>query len=149
MADLDAARTLPDRMREKTMHSTMRAMTLTELMGRRVAANPDGTYFTLFNQPVTYGQLWEMSHRYAGGLAKAGISQGDKVCLVYPTCAEFFYTFFGALRLGAIPVPLYPTMTPEGMANIFINSEAVAVVSIDWFKSGVEEERAAATNARH
>ena len=124
-------------------------MTLTELMGRQAQANPDGTYFTLFGQPVTYGQLWELSHRYAGGLAKAGITQGDKVCLVYPTCAEFFFTFFGALRLGAIPVPLYPTMSPEGMANVFRNSEAKVVVSIDWFRSGVEEAQAAAANVRH
>ncbi len=124
-------------------------MTLTELMGRQAQANPDGTYFTLFGQPLTYGRLWELSHRHAGGLAKAGIGEGDKVCLVYPTCAEFFYTFFGALRLGAIPVPLYPNMSPEGMANIFRNSEAKVVVSIDWFRSGVEEARAAAANVRH
>ena len=36
------------------------------------------------------------------------------MCLIYPTCAEFFYTFFGALRLGAIPVPLYPTLGRRG-----------------------------------
>jgi acyl-CoA synthetase (AMP-forming)/AMP-acid ligase II len=124
------------------------AMTLIELFRRRVEAGPDRTYFTLSGQAVTYGQLWEKSHRYAGGLAKAGIGQGDKVCLIYPTCVEFFYTFFGALHLGAIPVPLYPTLSPEGMANIFINSEARAVVSIDWFRSGVEEARAAAANVR-
>jgi len=124
-------------------------MTLTELVGRRVGANPDKIYFTLFGQPVTYGQLWEMSHRYAGGLAKTGIGLGDKVCLVYPTCAEFFYTFFGALRLGAIPVPLYPTMSHEGMANVFRNSEAKAVASIDWFRPDVEEARVAAATVRH
>ncbi|MBI4242114.1 MAG: AMP-binding protein [Candidatus Rokubacteria bacterium] len=124
-------------------------MTLTELMARRVAADPDRTYFTLYGQPLTFGQLWEMSHRYAGGLAKVGVGPGDKVCLVYPTCMEFFYTFFGALHLGAVPVPLYPTMSPEGMANIFGNSEAKAVVSIDWFRASVEEARAAAANVRH
>jgi acyl-CoA synthetase (AMP-forming)/AMP-acid ligase II len=123
-------------------------MTLTELMERRVVANPDRTYFTVFDQPVTYGQLWETSRRYAGSLAKAGIGQGDKVCLVYPTCAEFFHTFFGTLHLGAIPVPLYPTLSAEGMANIFRNSEAKAVISIDWFRSGVEEARAGAANIR-
>ncbi|MFQ5897995.1 MAG: AMP-binding protein [Candidatus Methylomirabilia bacterium] len=124
-------------------------MTLTELLGRRAATTPNATYFTLFGQAVTYGQLWEMSHRHAAGLAAAGIGQGDKVCLVYPTCAEFFYTFVGGLRLGAIPVPLYPTMTPEGMANVFNNSEAKAVVSIDWFRSPVEEARAAALTMTH
>lgn len=122
--------------------------TLTEVMERRVAATPDLTYFTLFGQPVTYGQLWETSRRYAGGLAAAGIGQGDKVCLVYPTCAEFFYTFFGIMGLGAIPVPLYPNMSSEGMANIFRNSEAKAVVSIDWFRSDVDQARGAAANVR-
>ena len=124
-------------------------MTLIDLMERRARNDPHWAYFTLFGHTVTYGQLWEMSHRYAGGLARAGIGQGDKVCLVYPTCVEFFYTFFAAARLGAIPVPLYPTMSPEGMANIFRDSEAAAVVTIDWFRQGVEEARAAAANVRH
>ncbi|MEK7878387.1 MAG: AMP-binding protein, partial [candidate division NC10 bacterium] len=123
--------------------------TLTELMGRRAAADPERVYFTVFDQPVIYSQFWEMSRRYAGSLAKFGVSQGDKVCLIYPTCAEFFYTFFGTLCLGAIPVPLYPTLGVEGIANIFRDSEATAVVSIDWFRSGVEEAKAAAANVRH
>ncbi len=124
-------------------------MTLTELLARRVSATPDAPYFTLLGLPVTYRQLWAMSHRHAGGLAKAGIDAGDMVCLVHPTCAEFFYTFLGALLLGAIPVPLYPTMSPEGMANVFRNSGAKAVVSIDWFRAAVEEAMAAAPSVRH
>ena len=71
-----------------------------ELMGQRAAADPDKAYFTLFDTPVPYGQLWRESERYAAGLRRFGIERGDKVCLIYPTCAEFFYTFFGALRLG-------------------------------------------------
>jgi len=123
--------------------------TLTELMGRRAAAEPDRIYFTLFGHAVTYGRFWDMSRRHAGGLAAAGIGQGDKVCLIYPTCAEFFYTFFGALHLGAVPVPLYPTLTAGDMAGIFRNSEAKAVVSIDWFRESVEAAKAAATSVRH
>jgi acyl-CoA synthetase (AMP-forming)/AMP-acid ligase II len=121
-------------------------MTLAEMMERRVRVNPGGTYFTLFDQPVTYGGLWEMSHRYAAGLAKAGIEKDDKVCLVFPTCAEFFYAFFGVMRLGAVPVPLYPTLGAEAMANIFRDSEARAVVAIDWFRQSVEEARSVASN---
>jgi acyl-CoA synthetase (AMP-forming)/AMP-acid ligase II len=115
-------------------------------MRRRARDNPDGTYFTLFDQPVTYGQLWETSHRYAAGLAKAGVGQGDKVCLVLPTCAELFYTFFGIMWLGAVPVPLYPTLGVEATANVFRDSEARAVVTIDWFRESVEEARAGALN---
>src|SRR5712664_692647 len=115
-------------------------------MGGRAARDPDTPYFHLFDDAVPYGRLWRESGRYAAGLRRAGIDRGDKVCLIYPTCAEFFYTFFGALRLGAIPVPLYPTLGVEMTANIFRDSEAIAVATIGWFRKGVDESRALAPN---
>ena len=93
------------------------ATTLTELMRRRAARSPDTPYFHLYDETVTYGGLWEQTGRYAAGLARAGVGPGDKVALIYPTCAEFFYTFFGAMRLGAVPVPFYPTLGVEATAN--------------------------------
>ena len=87
-------------------------------MGGRAAQDPDTPYFHLFDEAVPYGRLWRESARYAAGLKRAGIDRGDKVCLIYPTCAEFFYTFFGALRLGAVPVPLYPTLGVEATAFV-------------------------------
>ena len=127
----------------------IKAATLAELMGQRASADPDKPYFTLFDSPVLYGQLWHETARYAAGLRRHGIDRGDKVCLIFPTCAEFFYTFFGALRLGAIPVPLYPTLGVEATAGIFRDSEAKAVVTIGWFRRGVDESAGAAPNVRH
>ncbi|OLD88478.1 MAG: hypothetical protein AUG55_00075, partial [Candidatus Rokubacteria bacterium 13_1_20CM_4_70_13] len=62
--------------------------------------------------------------------------------------AEFFYTFFGALRMGAVPVPLYPTLSVEATARIFNDSEAVAVATIGWFRKGVDESVAQAPRVR-
>src|SRR5262245_561409 len=118
-------------------------------MAGRAAADARTPYFHLFDQPVTYGHLWREAERHAAGLRRFGIDRGDKVCLIYPTCAEFFYTFFGVLRLGAIPVPLYPTLGVEGTASIFRDSQARAVVTIGWFRKGVEESAAGAPDLRH
>jgi acyl-CoA synthetase (AMP-forming)/AMP-acid ligase II len=93
------------------------ALTLGDLMRRRATRSPDGQYFDLYDETVTYGRLWAQSARYAAGLVQAGVRAGDKVCLIYPTCAEFFYTFFGCVRLGAIPVPLYPTLGVDATAS--------------------------------
>jgi acyl-CoA synthetase (AMP-forming)/AMP-acid ligase II len=93
------------------------ASTLTEMMRRRAALTPDKQYFELYGETVTYGRLWQQSGRFAAALAGAGLRAGDKVCLIYPTCAEFFYTFVGALRIGAVPVPIYPTLGIEGTAR--------------------------------
>src|SRR4029450_5644213 len=127
----------------------IKAATLAELMGQRASADPDTPYFTLFDSPVLYGQFWRESERYAAGLRRHGIDRGDKVCLIFPTCAEFFFTFFGALGLGAVPGPLSPTLGVEATAGIFRDSEAKAVITIGWFRKGVEESAAAATNGRH
>jgi len=124
------------------------ATTLTEMMRRRTALTPDTQYFELYGETVTYRRLWGQSGRFAAALARAGIGAGDKICLIYPTCAEFFYTFFGALRIGAIPVPLYPTLGVEATARIFSDSEAVAVTTIGWFRPGVDESMALAPNVR-
>src|SRR5436853_4159188 len=124
------------------------ATTLTEMMRRRAALTPDKPYFHLYGETITYGRLWAVSARYAAGLARANLRAGDKLCLIYPTCAEFFYTFFGALRLGAVPVPLYPTLGVETTAAIFRDSEAVAVATIGWFRAGVDESCALAANVR-
>jgi acyl-CoA synthetase (AMP-forming)/AMP-acid ligase II len=124
------------------------APTLTEMMRRRSALSPGQQYFRLYDETVTYGRLWEQSGRYAAALARAGIGPGDKICLIYPTCAEFFYTFFGALRIGAVPVPLYPTLGVETTAAIFRDSEAIAVTTIGWFRTGVDESCALAPNVR-
>jgi acyl-CoA synthetase (AMP-forming)/AMP-acid ligase II len=124
------------------------AATLTEVIGQRTALSPDRPYFHLFGETVTYGALWAASARYAGALARAGVRAGDRVCLIYPTCAEFFYTFFGALRLGAVPVPLYPTLGVEATATILRDSGAVAVATIGWFRKNVDASVALAPGVR-
>src|SRR5712692_5804342 len=124
------------------------ALTLTEVMERRAALTPDAQYFHVYGETVTYARLWAQSGRYAGGLAQAGVRPGDRVALIYPTCAEFFYTFFGALRLGAIPVPLYPTLGVEATASVFNNAGAVSGATIGWFRAGVEASVARAPSVR-
>jgi fatty-acyl-CoA synthase len=125
------------------------APTLPLLVQRRAEAEPDGVYFTLFGTPLPAGRLHATSLRYAGALRQAGLRRGDAVVIVLPTCEEFFFAFFGALAIGAVPVPLYPTLDPELKARVFRSAEAQAVVTIDWFRADVEAARAEARHVRH
>jgi acyl-CoA synthetase (AMP-forming)/AMP-acid ligase II len=123
-------------------------MTLIEMMGRRAASDPGAQYFSVHGETHPYGRVWAQSLRYAAGLARAGVGPGDKVCLIYPTCAEFFFTFLGALRLGAVPVPLYPTLGVQAMAETFEDSQAVAVATIGWFRSSIDAAASACARVR-
>ncbi|MFO0726331.1 MAG: fatty acyl-AMP ligase [Myxococcota bacterium] len=57
---------------------------------------------------LSYQELASRAERTAAGLFRLGIRAQDRVAIILPTCPEFFDAFFGLLRLGAIPVPLYP-----------------------------------------
>ena len=122
--------------------------TLIDLVARRAAAEPDGVYFTLFGTPLTAARLLATSLRYAGALRARGVGPGDKVAIVLPTCEEFFFAFFGALAIGAVPVPLYPTLEPELKARVFRNCEARIVLTIDWFRADIERAQADAPDLR-
>lgn len=57
---------------------------------------------------ITYGDLFDKACRIANGIKKAGIKLDETVAIMLPTSFEFFYSFFGVLLAGAIPVPIYP-----------------------------------------
>jgi len=64
---------------------------------------------------VSYGELYHQSLRVARWLHAHGVSQGDRILLIYPTGREFVMSFFGAILAGATPVPFTP---PTGLAKI-------------------------------
>src|SRR5919204_879006 len=52
------------------------------------------------------------------------------------------------MRLGALRVPLYPTLGVEATAGILRDAEAVAVATIGWFRAGVDASVALAPSVR-
>ncbi|MFI9001773.1 AMP-binding protein [Streptomyces sp. NPDC053541] len=57
---------------------------------------------------LTYAELDEFSARAAGGMRAHGVGPGFRVGLRLPYGPVYAVLFFGALRAGAIVVPLYP-----------------------------------------
>ncbi len=63
----------------------------------------------------SYTALERASARYGGALQALGLEKGDRVALILPTNEDFVLCFFGALRAGIIPVPIYP---PLGLGQL-------------------------------
>lgn len=66
---------------------------------------------------LTYGALWRRAGDIASGLQRIGVQPGDTVALMFPTHPDFLASFFGAMRVGAVPVPLYPPSRPSEFAD--------------------------------
>jgi 1-acyl-sn-glycerol-3-phosphate acyltransferase len=59
-------------------------------------------------EAISYQDLWQGAVRIAKGLWEYGVLPGDRVALMLPTGKCYFFSFFGILMVGAVPVPIYP-----------------------------------------
>jgi fatty-acyl-CoA synthase len=58
----------------------------------------------------SYTALERASARYGGALQALGLAKGDRVALILPANEDFVLCFFGAIRAGIVPVPIYPPL---------------------------------------
>jgi len=106
------------------------AETLTEALIRHARANPSRPHIFLREDDgsasaITYGQLLERAGSVAAGLQDAGLAPGETVSIMLPTCREFFYTFFGILLAGGIPVPIYPPFRADRIEEYATRQAAI------------------------
>ncbi|MGH6815435.1 MAG: AMP-binding protein, partial [Hyphomicrobiaceae bacterium] len=59
-------------------------------------------------ETIAYAALDLNARRVAGGLVARGLNPGERVAIMLPTEAGFFYAFYGVLMAGGVPVPIYP-----------------------------------------
>lgn len=72
---------------------------------------------------ITYGLLLQSSLQVAYALRQLGLKDGETVAIMQPTNPGFFYTFFGTLLAGGIPVPIYPPFRMH-MLEVYAKTEA-------------------------
>lgn len=92
-------------------------------------------------QALTFKELKQLSDKFALVLRSAGIGVGDRVVLFGPPLSEFYVSFLGTVKAGAIAVPVYEGYMPEALAGILQDSEAVALVTTTTLRSRINRLR--------
>jgi len=78
---------------------------------------------------LTRAQLRERSAGVAGGLARLGVRQGDRVGLYAANSADWILAYLGGQRLGAVMVPFNPAYRAHEVEHILSDSDPVAVIA--------------------
>ncbi len=79
---------------------------------------------------VTYRELQERVNRFGSALRQLGVRIEERVLLLLLDGPEFAVSFFGAIKIGAVPVPVNTLLKPADYEYMLNNSRArVAVVS--------------------
>lgn len=82
-------------------------------------------------RPITYRELGHRVVRLACGLHALGVVHGDRVAILSENCPEWAITDWANLCLGAVTVPIYPTLTPAQVREILEDSEPKVLVVSD------------------
>jgi benzoate-CoA ligase len=81
------------------------------------------------DEKLTYQQVYERVNQTGNVLKELGVELEDRVLLVLPDCPEFAFAFFGAIKIGAVPIPTNPWMKAADYEYLLQDSRArVAVV---------------------
>lgn len=64
---------------------------------------------------VTFREISRASSRFAHWLAANGVEPGDRVAVMLEPSPAFYAAIFGAMKRGAIAVPLFTLFGPEGV----------------------------------
>jgi len=79
---------------------------------------------------LTYRQLHDRVNRFGNALRKLGVRMEERVLLLLLDTPEFAASFFGAIKIGAVPVPVNTLLKSSDYQYMLNNSRArVAIVS--------------------
>ncbi len=79
---------------------------------------------------VTYQQLLERTNRVGNALRQLGVRMEERVVLLLPDTAEFLYAFFGAIKIGAVAVPLNTYLQAQEY-EFFLNDTRARILLVD------------------
>ncbi|MFC7666170.1 AMP-binding protein [Hymenobacter humi] len=91
-----------------------------------LAAKIDGQWV-----PTSTQQVQDEANLVSLGLVALGLKRGDKVAIISMNRPEWMLTDFGIAQIGAVSVPMYPSITVEDYKYIFADAGVRAVFVAD------------------
>lgn len=76
----------------------------------------------------TYNDIHKMTNKTANALRELGVRVDDRVVMLMLDVPQFYAVFFGALKIGAVPIPLNTMLTPDDYEYYLNDSRARVLV---------------------
>jgi long-chain acyl-CoA synthetase len=80
---------------------------------------------------ITYGELKKFIDIFATSLADLGVKKNAKIIIYLPNTPQWIIAFLGAMKIGAVPVPISPLYTPTEVAYMSNDCGAEIIVCQD------------------
>ena len=106
---------------------------ISQLLDERTAENEQKEAIILYDKQkqrhcLTFGQFQRQSQSLAAALLAKGLSRGDRVTLLLPTCLEFAMSFMALNRIGANVVVIPQGGTAEYIKGVLVQLKCVGLL---------------------
>lgn len=85
-------------------------------------------------EPIGYAELLERVEAFAAGLHKMGIAKGDVIGIVSENRLEWVISDMACAGIGAVDVPIFPTLTAKQEEYIFQHCGAQVIIVSNRFQ---------------
>ena len=119
--------------------------TVLDALAARLAADPDGPYLDFEGVAYTAREMDAEANRLAHALRRLGVVHGDRVATLLENSPAQVVTFFAALKLGAIQVPVNTAYKGEFLRHQLADSGSRVIVVQGDFTGRVAEVAGDAT----
>ena len=93
------------------------------------------------DRSVTYSDLQEGVNRAGNALRELGVRMEERVGILLPDSPEWAFAFFGAMKIGAVAVPMNTMLKPQDYRYLLNDSRARVLIVDPTFKDRIEEIR--------
>ena len=102
----------------------------THFLDRHLAEGRGGcTAFRFRGRAVSYAEVAQRANRLGNALLARGVQMEQRVLLALPDRPEFAEAFWGAMKIGAVPVPVGDALPADELAFMLEDSRARAVIA--------------------
>ena len=101
-------------------------------------AGKPAVVFADTGETVTYGQLAERVNRCGNLLRSLAGEPEGRVLMVVKDCPEFFYLFWGAIKVGLVPVPVNTLLRTDDYRHIIEDSGCAGLVYSPEYRDEVD-----------
>jgi long-chain acyl-CoA synthetase len=119
--------------------------TVPDLLRHSVDRFANSPALLFYGTCISYGELDNLTTRFALTLQQLGVNQGDRVALMLPNIPQTVIAYYGILKAGAVVVPTNPLSIEREIQTQLTDAGAETMVVLDLLYPRVRAVKEVAT----
>ncbi|GAA0596423.1 fatty acid--CoA ligase family protein [Virgibacillus siamensis] len=124
-------------------------MNIIDQLSLTAQKHPQKTAYVFQDSETTYLELEGMISKFASSLQQLGYRKGDHIALALGNSPYYVIALYGALRVGAVVIPVNPMYTPHELDYILKNGDVKGIITMDMLMEKFEAIANQLTDVKH